>query len=80
MNTLAAPAAQAPPAGVAPRALQSATTEARWVRAVLIALALGFLTLFLFVPSLASAVGILVPVGALIAIGVARILYKKNLL
>ena len=36
--------------------------------------------LFLFVPSLASAVGILVPVGALIAIGVARILYKKNLL
>ncbi len=50
MNTLAAPAAQAPPAGVAPRALQSATTEARWVRAVLIALALGFLTLFLFVP------------------------------
>lgn len=37
-------------------------------------------TLFLLVPSLASAVGILVPVGALIAIGVARILYKKNLL
>ena len=36
--------------------------------------------LFLFVPSLASAVGILVPVGALIAIGVARVLYKKNLL
>ncbi|MEN6636824.1 MAG: hypothetical protein ABFC56_13305 [Clostridiaceae bacterium] len=36
--------------------------------------------LFLFVPSLAGAVGILVPVGALIAIGVARILYKKNLL
>lgn len=37
-------------------------------------------TLFLLVPSLASAVGILVPVGALIAIGVARILYRKNLL
>ena len=36
--------------------------------------------LFLFVPSLASAVGILVPVGALIAIGAARVLYKKNLL
>ena len=36
--------------------------------------------LFLFVPSLAGAVGILVPVGALIAIGAARILYKKNLL
>lgn len=38
------------------------------------------IALFLLVPSLASAVGILVPVGALIAIGVARILYKKNLL
>jgi hypothetical protein len=35
---------------------------------------------FLLVPSLSSAVGILVPVGALIAIGAARILYKKNLL
>ncbi len=38
------------------------------------------ITLFLLVPSLASAVGILVPVGALIAIGAARILYKKELL
>ena len=38
------------------------------------------ITLFLLVPSLAGAVGILVPVGALIAIGAARILYKKNLL
>lgn len=36
--------------------------------------------LFLAVPSLASSVGVLVPVGALIAIGVARILYKKGLL
>lgn len=36
--------------------------------------------LFLFVPSLASAVGLMVPVGALIAIGVARILYKKDML
>ncbi|MDL2236007.1 hypothetical protein LJC07_07690 [Christensenellaceae bacterium OttesenSCG-928-L17] len=36
--------------------------------------------LFIFVPSLSSAVGVLVPVSALIAIGVARILYKKNLL
>ena len=34
--------------------------------------------IFLAVPSLASSVGILVPVGALIAIGVARILYKKG--
>lgn len=38
------------------------------------------IVLFLLVPSLSSAVGILVPVGALIAIGAARILYKKNLL
>ncbi len=38
------------------------------------------IALFLLVPSLASAVGILVPVGALIAIGVARILYKKGML
>lgn len=37
------------------------------------------IALFLLVPSLASAVGILVPVGALIAIGVARVLYKKGL-
>lgn len=36
------------------------------------------ITLFLLVPSLASAVGLMVPVGALIAIGAARILYKKN--
>ena len=36
--------------------------------------------LFIFVPALSSAVGILVPVSALIAIGVARVLYKKNLL
>ena len=41
---------------------------------------MGLIALFLLVPSLASAVGLLVPVGALIAIGVARILYKKNLL
>ncbi|MEA5014145.1 MAG: hypothetical protein VB099_06245 [Candidatus Limiplasma sp.] len=36
--------------------------------------------LFLLVPGLSSSVGILVPVGALIAIGVARILYKKGML
>ncbi|MBO4988109.1 MAG: hypothetical protein J6C63_04600 [Lachnospiraceae bacterium] len=34
--------------------------------------------LFLAVPSLASSVGVLVPVGVLIALGVARILYKKG--
>ena len=36
--------------------------------------------LFLLVPSLAGSVGILVPVGALISIGAARVLYKKNML
>ena len=36
--------------------------------------------LFLLVPSLAGSVGILVPVGALISIGAARILYKKNMI
>ncbi len=41
---------------------------------------LFMLALFIAVPSLASSVGILVPVGALIAIGVGRILYKKGLL
>lgn len=34
--------------------------------------------LFLLVPSLASSVGVLVPVGALISLGAARILYKNN--
>ncbi len=36
--------------------------------------------LFLIAPGLSSSVGILVPVGALIAIGVARILYKRGML
>ena len=36
--------------GVSPRAIRSATTEPRWVQWTLIALALGFMTLFLFVP------------------------------
>ncbi len=36
------------------------------------------LALFISVPSLASSVGIFVPVGALISIGAARILYKKG--
>lgn len=34
--------------------------------------------IFLLVPSLASSVGILVPVGVLIALGAGRILYKKG--
>lgn len=38
------------------------------------------ITLFLLVPSLAGSVGILVPVGALITIGSARILYKKGII
>ncbi len=36
--------------------------------------------LFIVMPGLASSVGVLVPVGALIAIGVARILYNKGIL
>lgn len=34
--------------------------------------------LFILVPSLASSVGILVPLGALISIGVAKLLYKRG--
>lgn len=41
---------------------------------------LFMLVLFIAVPSLASSVGMLVPVGALLTIGVSRLLYKKNLL
>jgi len=36
------------------------------------------IVLFLLAPSLASSVGVLVPVGALVAIGVSRLLYKKG--
>jgi sulfate/thiosulfate transport system permease protein len=36
--------------GLAPRVVRGATTEPRWVQWTLIALALGFMTLFLFVP------------------------------
>lgn len=36
--------------------------------------------LFMAVPSLASSVGVLVPVGAIVAIGAARLMYKRNLL
>jgi hypothetical protein len=34
--------------------------------------------LFLCVPALSGSVGVLVPVGALISIGAARVLYQKN--
>lgn len=37
-------------------------------------------TLFIAVPSLASSVSVMVPVGAIIAISVSRILYKKGIL
>lgn len=40
---------------------------------------LSMIIIFLAVPSLASSVGILVPVGVLIALGVGRVLYKKGL-
>ena len=45
-----------------------------------IALAPGIfmVVLFLLVPSLSSSVGVLVPVGALVSIGVARVLYNKG--
>jgi len=46
-QTLSAPPARA---GVAPRRIATATTEPVWVKWLLIAVALGFLTLFLFVP------------------------------
>ena len=36
------------------------------------------IALFIAVPSLASSVGVLVPVGVLISLGAARIMYKKN--
>ena len=39
---------------------------------------ISMVILFLAVPSLASSVGVLVPVGVLIALGSARILYKKG--
>ena len=39
---------------------------------------LFMILLFLCVPALSGSVGVLVPVGALISIGAARILYKRN--
>ncbi len=52
MNTadLTPSAAVSAPATATPRPLREATTEAPWVRRTLIGLALGFMTLFLFVP------------------------------
>ncbi len=39
---------------------------------------LFMIIIFLAVPSLSGSVGILVPVGVLIALGAARIMYKKG--
>ena len=50
MNTVALPNPVTPRAGTAPRRIRAATTEAPWVRVLLIGLALAFMTLFLFVP------------------------------
>ena len=56
MNTLASSASPAPeraagaPVTAAPRLVRNAVSEPAWVRLVLIAAALGFMTLFLFVP------------------------------
>jgi sulfate transport system permease protein len=48
MNTVALPAATVVRA--APRRIRAATAEAPWVKVLLIALALSFMTLFLFIP------------------------------
>lgn len=45
---------------------------------IAIAPVIFMLVLFLLVPSLASSVAVLVPVGILVALGAARILYKKG--
>ncbi|MBO5482643.1 MAG: hypothetical protein J5978_04925 [Spirochaetaceae bacterium] len=45
---------------------------------VAIAPVLFMIILFIAVPSLAGSVGVLVPVGILISLGAARIMYKKN--
>ena len=50
MNTATLPASAAAPGVRAPRQMRAATAEAPWVRWLLIALALAFMTLFLFVP------------------------------
>lgn len=47
---------------------------------IAIAPLLFMVVLFLAVPSLASSVGVLVPVGALVAIGAARLMYKRGMM
>jgi sulfate transport system permease protein len=53
MNSATLPAQAPADRAVPPRAALAATAEPAWVRLTLIALALGFLTLFLFVPLVA---------------------------
>jgi sulfate transport system permease protein len=50
MNTVALPNPRRHACRPAPRRIRAATTEATWVRVLLIGLALAFMTLFLFVP------------------------------
>ena len=47
---------------------------------IAIAPVLLMLVLFIAIPSLGSAVSVMVPVGVLFSLGVSRILYKKNML
>ena len=47
---------------------------------IAVAPVLLMLILFIAIPSLGSAVSVMVPVGVLFSLGVSRILYKKNLL
>ena len=47
---------------------------------IAVAPVLLMLILFISIPGLGSYVGILVPVGVLVALGVSRILYKKGML
>lgn len=50
VNTLPLPSAAMRAPGLAPRAVHGVTTEPRWVKWLLIAVALAFLSFFLFVP------------------------------
>ena len=47
---------------------------------IAVAPVLLMLVLFISIPSLGSAVSVMVPVGVLFSLGISRILYKKNLL
>ena len=76
MSTPAAAPARPPAPLPVPASLQTVAQAAVAQKEPLVVM----VTLFILVPSLSGAVGLMVPVGALIAIGVARILYNKNLL